>query len=54
MIFVIGVGESDVWIIVNFVYWVVFIKLDSKWNKGDYMRDNGFIDGLIVLFMLII
>ena len=53
MISVIGAGESDAWTTANLAHWAAPIKLDSKWNKGDYTRDNGPTDGLTASLMLI-
>lgn len=53
MILVIGIGDSDVWIIVVLEQWVIFICLDKNWVNGDYYQGDVLVDGLVVFLMLI-
>lgn len=53
MISVIGSSESDAWTTAFLEHWATPIKLDSKWNDGNYSSVNAPLDGLTASLMLI-
>jgi homoserine O-acetyltransferase len=53
MISVIGAGQSDAWTTAALEHWATPIKLDRKWNKGNYTQEHAPLDGLVGSLMLI-
>ena len=53
MLSVIGAGESDAWTTTALEHWATPIRLDKKWNKGNYSPKEGPTDGLTASLMLI-
>ncbi|WP_420935610.1 E22 family MetX-like putative esterase [Alteromonas sp. A081] len=53
MLSVIGAGESDAWTTTALEHWATPIRLDTKWNKGNYSREEAPTDGLTASLMLI-
>ncbi|WP_269520594.1 E22 family MetX-like putative esterase [Alteromonas sp. BMJM2] len=53
MLSVIGAGESDAWTTTALEHWATPIRVDRKWNKGNYSPNEGPTDGLTASLMLI-
>lgn len=53
MISVIGTGETDAWTTAALEQWATPIKVDSRWNNGDYSIDEQPMNGLVGSLMLI-
>ncbi|WP_081926594.1 MULTISPECIES: E22 family MetX-like putative esterase [unclassified Alteromonas] len=53
MLSVIGAGESDAWTTTALEHWATPIRLDKKWNKGNYSPKEAPTDGLTASLMLI-
>ncbi|MCW8091427.1 E22 family MetX-like putative esterase [Alteromonas sp. ASW11-130] len=53
VISVIGSGESDAWTTAMLEQWTLPIKLDPKWNNGNYAKDHPPVEGLVASLMLI-
>ena len=53
MLSVIGTGESDAWTTTALEHWATPIRLDNKWNNGNYSPEDAPTDGLTASLMLI-
>ena len=53
MISVIGVAQSDPWTVAALEHWATPIKLDAKWQSGNYAHDERPMDGLTASLALI-
>ncbi|MBU3022538.1 homoserine O-acetyltransferase [Aestuariibacter sp. A3R04] len=53
MVAVIAAGQSDAWTTATLEQWATPIKLDPKWQQGNYTVDDGPVEGLAASLMLI-
>ncbi|QPG04689.1 homoserine O-acetyltransferase [Salinimonas marina] len=53
MVSVIGSGESDAWTTAALEHWALPIKLDPRWQQGNYRKANPPTEGLVAALMLI-
>ncbi|MDO6426662.1 homoserine O-acetyltransferase [Thalassotalea sp. 1_MG-2023] len=47
MVSVIGIGQSDAWLVAGLEKWAAPIKQDPNWNNGDYYQSEGPNTGLM-------
>lgn len=53
MVSVIGSGQSDAWTTAALEHWALPIKLDQRWQQGNYSKQNPPTEGLVAALMLI-
>ena len=51
---VVGAAEADGYWIENLNVWSAPIKLDPKWNQGDYYGKAEPLDGLILAYKIVV
>jgi homoserine O-acetyltransferase len=51
---IVGTAETDGYLIENMDAWTSPIKLDPRWNQGDYYGKDEPIDGLIASFKIVV
>ena len=51
---IVGLAEADGYLIENLDVWSAPIKLDPKWNQGDYYRKAEPLDGLVAAYKILL